>query len=317
VTTSTTSTVPTCTDEDGGKKVYTFGNVTLSNASGVHSSPDICAGTELREYYCTGDTNQPGYDSFTITCPYGCSNGACVPSGSTNSCYDSGDDINSKGFVISSGGSVYFDSCPSNSPTKVWEMTCKASGGELAVAKDCLSGTTCSDGACSGTPTQTSTAFSRLIIERIPVTPQQQTPDSRSIIGMYTLFADAQNTHDSKITGMSFRIGISPTSTSATSTVSNYRLVFGSAGSSPVASISTLSANGNLIFNNFEHIIPTGNQTIVYLLADTTRIRSGISANESMYISTEVQSISAVDAYSNSLISTITGLPTGATTLIF
>jgi len=68
----------TCTDSDGGLDYYTKGTVAVCTFSGTGGgcgvAVDYCNGDILTEGYCVGT------DSKTVkyTCPYGCSDGACV-----------------------------------------------------------------------------------------------------------------------------------------------------------------------------------------------------------------------------------------------
>ena len=93
----TTTTAPICTDSDGGEDYYTKGYVedifgvqedTCSihfennDGSGGYSYTRICSGYDcyLTEFICTSsDTGtQYGYPKY-YKCPYGCKDGACIP----------------------------------------------------------------------------------------------------------------------------------------------------------------------------------------------------------------------------------------------
>jgi subtilisin family serine protease len=91
ITTTPTTTIPegrTCTDSDGGIDYYVKGTVYTTEKSGGFVSTgtyyDLCwnNGPALHEWYCGSDNK--AVESI-YTCPYGCSNGACltsIPSGS-------------------------------------------------------------------------------------------------------------------------------------------------------------------------------------------------------------------------------------------
>lgn len=74
----------TCTDSDGGLNYYLKGNVTTcsisTNASACGTAPDFCIGSILKEGYC--ENSQIKVAKFT--CPFGCSNGACIQNSTTN-----------------------------------------------------------------------------------------------------------------------------------------------------------------------------------------------------------------------------------------
>ncbi len=116
---STTPVDKTCTDSDGGLDYYTKGSVTVctftDTGGGCGGASDSCSGDVLTEGYCENN------DSKTIkyTCPYGCSNGACLSTGTTTTIpttctdSDSGKNYYIKGTVKNQFGS-FVDGCSSN-----------------------------------------------------------------------------------------------------------------------------------------------------------------------------------------------------------
>lgn len=116
---------PICTDSDGGKNIYKFGNVDASNLD-LNSDSDLAGengkdfclprpelyGADLAEYYCQ---NNEAVKEF-VSCPNGCSNGACeeeeIDYGSTEVCV-----IDDK--TICQNSNVYWiDSCGNVSSLK-------------------------------------------------------------------------------------------------------------------------------------------------------------------------------------------------------
>jgi hypothetical protein len=161
--TSTPVKVLNCSDPDGGINYAVASNVTLVLSDGsVSVSPDFCIDSVLIERYCATINGTPyNVSNVQYSCPYGCSNGACVNATVTPTptpvanCTDSDGGLNYgvKG-TATKGGTSITDSC--YSPAHVYEMYC--SGNELASGVyACPSGTTCSDGACIATPTPTPT----------------------------------------------------------------------------------------------------------------------------------------------------------------
>jgi hypothetical protein len=77
-----TNATATCTDSDGGQNYYVKG-ITSGIYNGILGfSDDYChdvslEGHDLTEFYCINSTH---YDAIGYKCPYGCSNGACLPS---------------------------------------------------------------------------------------------------------------------------------------------------------------------------------------------------------------------------------------------
>jgi len=83
----------TCADSDGGKDYYTAGKCTRCTQAACGTTPDICSGSTLLEYYCENNECK----EVLYTCPYGCSNGACIK-GKSIPC-DSYGDVNGDGVV--------------------------------------------------------------------------------------------------------------------------------------------------------------------------------------------------------------------------
>ena len=67
---------PACTDSDNGKNHEIKGTVSYNDkSSGISGSvEDSCSGSQLKEYYCSGDSLL----TENYVCPNGCSNGACL-----------------------------------------------------------------------------------------------------------------------------------------------------------------------------------------------------------------------------------------------
>jgi len=123
-----------CTDSDGGNNIYTKGVCTDAYGSNVADYCDQEAGGTkvggLEEVNCQyvpqgkGDASLQGKTSCiytSLTCPNGCSKGACIPGPTITTCYDSdGGDADQKyikGYVISNQNSDNFtDECN----LKVW-----------------------------------------------------------------------------------------------------------------------------------------------------------------------------------------------------
>jgi hypothetical protein len=83
VSQSVTQENKTCVDSDGGLNYYVKGTVTVctftEQGGGCGAAIDSCNGNILTEGYCKGtDLN-----SLTYTCPYGCKDGACIPTTTT------------------------------------------------------------------------------------------------------------------------------------------------------------------------------------------------------------------------------------------
>lgn len=134
-----------CTDTDNGHNYYIFGNVN-SSISGYQ--PDVCISNSiLLETYCIGNNSY----NETVTCPYGCLNGACLPP-SNLTCIDHEGEINYyvKGTVTTTNGSVatnYSDFC--DYTAQIIEYYC--SGNMLSSATiTCPNG--CSNGECQSQP---------------------------------------------------------------------------------------------------------------------------------------------------------------------
>ncbi len=68
-----------CKDSDGGSNYYVKG----VSSDGKADYSDYCSGSVLTERYCSGNV-QVVNDEYT--CPYGCNDGACLPSGGGAGC---------------------------------------------------------------------------------------------------------------------------------------------------------------------------------------------------------------------------------------
>ncbi len=73
VPTTTPTTIPRCTDSDGGKNYSVKG--TLRTKYGVEIADQCINRSSLREYYCEDDG---GVGMVDYTCTYACSDGACI-----------------------------------------------------------------------------------------------------------------------------------------------------------------------------------------------------------------------------------------------
>jgi len=70
-----TTVVPICTDTDGGKDYFAKGatkGLTADNL--IEERTDYCSGDNVIEWYCSDEYRT----NTNYTCPYGCSNGACI-----------------------------------------------------------------------------------------------------------------------------------------------------------------------------------------------------------------------------------------------
>ena len=66
------SSILQCTDSDNGEDYYTKGTVIWTTQN--YEVSDYCSGTNVVEYFCTGDA----YSRKTFACPNGCHDGACL-----------------------------------------------------------------------------------------------------------------------------------------------------------------------------------------------------------------------------------------------
>lgn len=76
---TTPAPTPGCKDSDGGSNYYVKG----VSSDGKTDYPDYCSGSILTERYCSGNVQVVSED---YTCPYGCNDGACLPSGGGAGC---------------------------------------------------------------------------------------------------------------------------------------------------------------------------------------------------------------------------------------
>lgn len=142
-----------CTDSDGGLNYYVKGTIDTVIPEGL-TSEDYCPYPNtnpliLMEHFCSPYTSYQGnYTNKFYTCPYGCSNGACLGDGSTLACTDSdgGKNYNVKGSVTAGEFSMT-DNCVDSG--SILEWYCESNKFKNAY-RLCLSGT-CSNGACIGT----------------------------------------------------------------------------------------------------------------------------------------------------------------------
>jgi peptidoglycan hydrolase-like protein with peptidoglycan-binding domain len=155
---TTTTTVPSCTDSDGGMNPYEKGTVMYNNQ--IYT--DTCSDPNtLIEYSCENGQIQkvvyPCEPNFT------CQDGACKPSVTTTttvpSCTDSdgGKNYYVKG-TVTYNGQTYTDSCTYCTGVAPYPVTCGAVVEyycENGVMKQetyvCENGYTCQDGACQST----------------------------------------------------------------------------------------------------------------------------------------------------------------------
>lgn len=140
-----------CKDSDGGKNYYTRGNASTSQCvyyTGVGgcgaSKPktDTCDGEVLTEYYCDGIELK----SINYTCPYGCSNGACLAEKPvTTECTDTdgGKDYYTKGATSAPRMGTTYDACYNGAV--LVEAYCLGDGIKTE-EYNCLHG--CSNGVC-------------------------------------------------------------------------------------------------------------------------------------------------------------------------
>lgn len=96
----------TCQDNDGGINYQIYGEVKICNQNSQGGScgiiQDICQNGNLIENFCDG-TNA---DSESYKCPYGCSDGACLPETTGQTCVDTdgGIDFYERGVLTSCYG---------------------------------------------------------------------------------------------------------------------------------------------------------------------------------------------------------------------
>jgi hypothetical protein len=140
---------PTCTDSDGGKNYYLYGIAQTQNSSGSLNVGDFCSGSTLYEAYCIGNY-MIGTEQYS--CPYGCSNGACIQTNQTCTDSDGGKNYYQAGGVtitIPYGPSSYAsDFCAGGVLTESY-----CSNSELqTITYECPNG--CSNGACIQEPQQ-------------------------------------------------------------------------------------------------------------------------------------------------------------------
>lgn len=75
---------PSCTDSDGGIMPATPGTVVFGEADWLDHRDDSCGGAVLTEWYCDGTVPR----NTTISCQYGCQDGACSPPPPLPQCSD-------------------------------------------------------------------------------------------------------------------------------------------------------------------------------------------------------------------------------------
>lgn len=160
---SVSTTNKTCTDSDGGINYYTKGEVVvctfyesdLGGGGGCGALVDYCSGDVLTEGYCEGTSSK----SVKYTCPYGCTNGACIetqitttttPTNKTCTDSDGGLDYYTKGtasvctYTGQGVGCInWHDRCRSN--TLLEESYCEGND-RKSVEYTCP--ILCTDGAC-------------------------------------------------------------------------------------------------------------------------------------------------------------------------
>ncbi len=113
-----------CSDSDGGINYYVRGTVVSSSGNFT----DYCTGTPqsstaniVVEYYCYNNSVKV----INYTCPYGCSNGACINQ-TNQTCYDSDNGLNffKSGYCRDKYGRVFYDSCYGGANNTVVEYFC-------------------------------------------------------------------------------------------------------------------------------------------------------------------------------------------------
>lgn len=99
-----------CTDSDGGKDYYVYGEAKETRGNSWSSGHDECVGpSNLNEIYCENGSMKLEPD---VECEYGCSQGACLKTKPT--CYDSDpqNDPYVKGYAtIDNGLNKFYDYC--------------------------------------------------------------------------------------------------------------------------------------------------------------------------------------------------------------
>ncbi len=130
----------TCTENDGGYKIYVQGTATGTDSlNNPFSLSDVCNGNVLTEYVCNlnGNLNPPS----SVTCTSGCNNGACILPCSDS---DGGKDYQTKGEVTQTPGMTISDFC--HDSNLLIEGYCDATQKYASKNYNCPNG--CSDGVC-------------------------------------------------------------------------------------------------------------------------------------------------------------------------
>lgn len=151
---------PTCTDSDGGKDYYVYGETRNTGWNSYFADSCGTDGTTywLTENYCSA-TGSATYESFT--CPYKCANGACF--NQTFSCLDADGGENyytpslaSGTYLLYNNSTTLQDYCSTN--FTLYEAVCFP---DYVGYKgfDCPSGTSCSNGACINNPLPTCQSY--------------------------------------------------------------------------------------------------------------------------------------------------------------
>ncbi len=149
-----TPTPVTCTDSDGGSNV----NVKGTTTKGALTRTDTCDGSNILEYYCSGN------DLYELSqlCTYGCSNGRCnaaptptpTPTPVTCTDTDNGKIYTVKG-TTKKGTVTNVDWCFTSNPKILNEYYCESNN---IKSETYTCANTCSDGRCiASTPTPTPT----------------------------------------------------------------------------------------------------------------------------------------------------------------
>ncbi|MEA3254622.1 MAG: C1 family peptidase [Candidatus Altiarchaeota archaeon] len=160
--TTTTTIPPYCTDTDGGKDYYVYGECTDSRGA---FKQDTCYNGKLYEYYCFNKECTSSFYGYTCPAGYICQNGACTLATTTTTTtpayctdtdasgiYPTGRNIYVKGTATDTDESQT-DSCSSS--TRVLERWCRDGKWVEGYYVNCPNGYECQNGACKPATTTT------------------------------------------------------------------------------------------------------------------------------------------------------------------